>query len=83
MMLHRQDGQGRGYRAFREGSKGIPMTDRSAVQDSDKWSARVHVADESAAAAKLKVGWHLWMEREDGSSTRPSLITPTSVEGWR
>ena len=82
-MLIRHDKAGQLFKPYHEGALGIAMTVRSAFDDGKKWSARQHVASETEAAEKLKIGWHLWMEREDGSSKRPNLITPTSVEGWR
>ena len=83
MRLTRTDKLSRAYRPYTELGRGIAMTDRAAVTDAQKWSAREHVADETAVTDKLRAGWHLWMEREDGTSARPSLITPTSIQGWR
>ena len=83
MTLKRQDKLGRSYKPFEEPGKGIAMTNRSAFPDSEKWSAREHVPSELEAAGKLKAGWRIWMERVDGTSKRPSLIRPASVEGWR
>lgn len=80
--LDRLDKVGRRFVPFREGGRGIAMTLRSVVSDSRKWADRRHVATEAEAALKLGDGWHLWMEREDGKSGRPSLITPASVRGW-
>ena len=83
MKLTRTDKLNRVYRPYVEQGRGIAMTNRALIADSEKWSAREHVADEVAAATKLRAGWHLWMEREDGTSERPSLITSTSIQGWR
>lgn len=82
-MLSRMDKNGRVFVPFNEQGKGIAIVDRDNVPDGQKWSARVHVADEKSAARKLAQGWHIWMIAEDGSSARPSLICPKSVQGWR
>ena len=82
-MIKRSDKFGNVFIPFVEEFKGIAVTNRSGVIDSKKWSSREHVGNEDEAAKRLKLGWHLWMEREDGSSKRPSLITPTSIVGWR
>jgi hypothetical protein len=65
-----------------EPGKGIAMTDRTRLPDSQKRSGREHVSNEIEAAKRLKDGLHLWMKPVGDEKAREVLICPASVKGW-